>query len=44
MKICIESVECASRGPKSPSQIDLEKYENYALERRSAFALQLLSS
>ncbi|VDK83183.1 unnamed protein product [Onchocerca ochengi] len=44
MKIYIESVECAWRGPKSPSQIDLEKYKNYALERRSSFALQIPSS
>ncbi|KAK6106560.1 hypothetical protein QQG55_24700 [Brugia pahangi] len=44
MKICTESVECAWRGPKSPSQIDLEKYENYALQKRSSFALQIPSS
>ncbi|OZC12831.1 hypothetical protein X798_00465 [Onchocerca flexuosa] len=44
MKIYIESVECAWRGPKSPSQIDLEKYKNYALERRSSFALRIPSS
>ncbi|KAM3721339.1 Polyphosphoinositide phosphatase [Dirofilaria immitis] len=41
MKIYIENVECAWRGPKSPSQIDSKKYENYALEKRSAFALQI---
>lgn len=43
MKICIESVKCALRGPKSPSHIDFKKYENYAFARRSAFALQLAS-
>lgn len=42
MKICVESVKCALREPKSPSQIDLEKYKNYAFARRSAFALQLV--
>lgn len=41
MKIYIESVKCAWQGPKIVSQVDLEKYGNYALERRSAFALQL---
>ncbi|KAL3997888.1 hypothetical protein ACH3XW_12770 [Acanthocheilonema viteae] len=44
MKIYIESVECAWRGSKIPSRVDLVNYENYALERRSAFTLQLPSS
>ncbi|CAG9530882.1 unnamed protein product [Cercopithifilaria johnstoni] len=44
IKIYTESVECAWRGSKIPKQVDLEKYENYAFERRSAFALQLSSS
>ncbi|VDK81523.1 unnamed protein product [Litomosoides sigmodontis] len=41
MEIYIESIKCAWQGPKLASEVDLEKYGNYALERRSAFALQL---
>uniref|UniRef100_A0A915PWV9 SAC domain-containing protein n=1 Tax=Setaria digitata TaxID=48799 RepID=A0A915PWV9_9BILA len=39
MKIYNESVKCVWWGPKTPSQVDLEKYGNYALKMRSMFPL-----
>lgn len=41
MEIYIESVECARRGPKTPSKTDMESYENYALEKCSTFTVQI---